>query len=134
MGGRRVDDLDDVLGDLRPRLGSPETEPEPLEGGITNRNYRVRLGGRDCVVRLAGKDTSLLAIDRVTEWLANSAAADLGLAPPVLARGEDWIVTGYVPGAPAQAADVRSRPEAIAEALRRFHGCGLELPSALLGS
>ena len=30
------------------------------EGGITNRNFRARFGGRECVVRLPGKDTELL--------------------------------------------------------------------------
>ena len=35
-----------------------------LAGGITNRNYRLRWGGRDCVLRMPGKDTALLGIDR----------------------------------------------------------------------
>ena len=26
-------------------LGAPEGEPAPLEGGITNRNFRARFGG-----------------------------------------------------------------------------------------
>ena len=38
-----------------------------LDGGITNRNFRMRLGGRDVVVRLPGKDTELLGIDRAAE-------------------------------------------------------------------
>jgi thiamine kinase-like enzyme len=123
-----VDDLDAVLDELRPRLGAPTADPAPLEGGITNRNYRVAFKGSDCVLRLAGKDTRLLGIDRRGELAANAAAADLGIAPPVLAWGDGWIVTQYMQGTPAEAADVRSRPEAIAQALRRFHDCGLELP------
>jgi thiamine kinase-like enzyme len=128
VGGWRVDDLDAVLSEVRPRLGPPVAEPEPLRGGITNRNYRVSFELTDCVVRLAGKDTSLLGIDRLAEWRANSLAAELGIAPPVLARGEGWIVTEYMQGTPAQAADVRDRPEPIAQALRRFHDSGAELP------
>ena len=42
----------------------PRRPPEALGGGITNHNLRVRYGGRDVVVRLAGKDTGLLGIDR----------------------------------------------------------------------
>ena len=52
------------LAALEPELGAPEGEPAALDGGITNRNFRVTLGGRDYVVRLPGKDTELLGIDR----------------------------------------------------------------------
>ena len=54
-------------------------------GGITNRNFRVTFGGDDYVVRLPGKDTGLLGIDREAERLANDAAAALGFAPAVAA-------------------------------------------------
>ena len=49
---------------LAPVLGEPEGAPVALAGGITNRNYRLRWGGRDCVLRMPGKDTALLGIDR----------------------------------------------------------------------
>ena len=45
-------------------LGAPTGTPIALDGGITNRNFRVRFGGRDYVVRLPGKDTALLGIGR----------------------------------------------------------------------
>ena len=45
---------------LEEQIGPPESAPVPLGGGITNHNLRVRYGGRDVVVRLAGKDTGLL--------------------------------------------------------------------------
>ena len=51
----------DSLGPISARLGELEGEPLPLEGGITNRNYRVRFAGSDVVVRLPGKDTEFLA-------------------------------------------------------------------------
>ena len=57
-------DLPRILEQLRRLLGEPEHDPEPLEGGITNRNYRVRIRGRDYVIRVPGKDTNLLGIDR----------------------------------------------------------------------
>lgn len=123
-----MDDLDAVMSELRPRLGAPTAVPIALDGGITNRNYRVRFKGHDCVLRLAGKDTGLLGINRRAEWFANSVAADLKIAPRVLAWGDGWIVTEYMDGTPAEAADVCSRPEAIAEGLRRFHDCGVEMP------
>ena len=56
-------------------MDEPEGAPEPLEGGITNRNYRARFDGRDYVIRVPGKDTSLLEIDRGAERVANERAA-----------------------------------------------------------
>lgn len=128
MGGRRVDDLEAALSELQIRLGPAAAEPEPLHGGITNRNFRVRFEAHDCVLRLPGKDTALLGIDRRAERLANQAAAELGIAPRLVAAGEGWLATEYAAGTPADAAAVRRAPEPIAEALRRFHDCGVELP------
>ena len=54
-----------------------------LEGGITNRNFLVDVDGERFVLRLAGKDTHLLGIDREVERAANEQAAGLGIAPPV---------------------------------------------------
>ena len=34
----------DLVERLRPALGEIEGSPEPLEGGITNRNFRLRAG------------------------------------------------------------------------------------------
>ena len=68
-------ELGAVLAALEDELGAPEGEPEPLDGGITNRNVRVRLRGRDCVIRLPGSGTALLGIDRGTERAATVAAA-----------------------------------------------------------
>jgi thiamine kinase-like enzyme len=105
------------------------TEPELVTGGITNHNYRVGLGGRICVLRIAGKDTSLLGIDRVAERAANQAAAALGLAPEVLAADEGWLVTEYVDAVPGEPATVRQMPEAVGRALRAVHDSGVELPA-----
>jgi thiamine kinase-like enzyme len=63
-------------------------EPEavnPLPGGLTNRNFRVDLGGAAYVVRIPGKDTALLGIDRGAEWEATRAAAAAGIGPEPVA-------------------------------------------------
>ena len=113
---------------LAPVLGEPESPPEPLEGGITNRNYRLRWGGRDCVLRLPGKDTRLLGIDRSAECAATRAAADAGVGPEVLAFDPSLgcLVTAWIEAAPAQ--DVRGHIPELADLLRRIHA-GPELPS-----
>jgi len=68
----------------------PEWEGEdpdvtPITIGITNRNFKVDIGGASFVVRLSGKDTELLGIDRAAENEAASAAAAAGVAPEVFA-------------------------------------------------
>ena len=124
-----MEELKDIVHDLEPELGPAEAEPAPLAGGITNRNYRVRLGGIDYVLRLHGKDTDLLGISREAEQAANEAAAELGLAPALAARFPGGMVTRYVPCQTLSAAEVAARAEEIAVALRRFHDADVTLPS-----
>ena len=49
--------LNDILKRLRATLGPLDGTPQPLDGGITNRNFRVTLGGEEYVMRQPGKDT-----------------------------------------------------------------------------
>ena len=114
-------------------LGPREGTVVQLEGGITNRNFRVNFGGRDYVVRLPGKRTKLLGIDRQSECIANKAGAQLGIAPQVAALLEEpsCLVTAFIPGRPMTVEELQT-PEAIAEVagdLRRLHESGTELPS-----
>jgi thiamine kinase-like enzyme len=125
-----VVELNDIVHDLEPELGPVEGRPEPLEGGITNRNYRVRMGGQEYVVRLHGKDTQLLGISRESEARASAAAAELGIAPFLAARFEGGMVTSYVPCEGLSERQVADRAEEIASALRSFHCSPVELPSA----
>ena len=122
-----------IVRQLTPLLGKPEREPEPLEGGITNRNYRVRFGDRDCVVRVPGKDTSLLGIDRGAERIANERAARIGVAPPVVAGLDDppAIVTEFVEGRGMEAADLAEPATltGVARSLRAIHELGETLPT-----
>ena len=121
-------DIADIVTRLEAQLGPARSAPVPLEGGITNRNYRVRFGDGDYVVRLPGKDTALLGISREAEREANAAAAALGLAPAVAAALEDCLVTEFVDCEQPSAAELRAAPEQIASALRTFHDRGPDLP------
>jgi thiamine kinase-like enzyme len=97
----------------------------PLPGGITNLNYRVDAGGRSFVVRLPGRGTEHLGIDRRREHACAQAAATSGVAPPVAAFFEDAgvLVTEYVRGhEPGE--DALRAPQTlgrVAAALRRYH-------------
>lgn len=115
---------------LEPELGRAETEPVALDGGMTNRNFRMTLGGRDVVVRLPGKDTELLGIDRAAERAATAAAAAAGVGPEVVAYREvpPCLVTAFIPGRQLTAADVREHVDEVAAALRAFHA-GPPLPT-----
>ena len=124
--------LADTLGPISARLGELEGEPVPLEGGITNRNYRVRFAGEDVVVRLPGKDTELLEIDRAAEKAAGEMAARAGVGPAVVAMLEDppCLITQFVVGESMQAEELRE-PGTLAEvavALRTLHACEERLP------
>jgi thiamine kinase-like enzyme len=126
-----MDELARIVQRLVPELGAPEGDPAPLEGGITNRNFRARLGGRDYVIRMPGKDTGLLEIDRGAEQAANRRASELGVAPPVAAALDDpvCLVTEFVAGEEMSSEDLRGAEVTarVAAALRRFHDSGLEL-------
>lgn len=99
-----------------------------LDGGITNRNLLVDVDGERFVLRLTGADTHLLGIDRDVERVANTRAADLGLAPAVVAflEPERYLVTRFVPGeaipGPAMADPVVL--DRIAPMLHTFHESG----------
>jgi thiamine kinase-like enzyme len=129
--------LEETLGPISARLGEIEGDPVPLEGGITNRNYRVRFAGEDLVVRLPGKDTGLLEIDRGAEKAAGELAASAGIGPEVVAMLDDppCLVTRFVEGEPMSAAELRD-PVTLAEvagALRTLHSRDERLPVAFSG-
>ncbi len=91
---------------------------EPLGGGITNRNFKVEARGQTFVLRVGGKDTELLGIDRSAEYAASLVAAELGIGPEVVAfiEPEGYLVTRYVDGEVGKV-DV----DRVGAVLRRLH-------------
>jgi thiamine kinase-like enzyme len=124
-----VPELNDILLRLEPLLGPRGDDPLPLDGGITNRNFRVVMGGVAYVIRLHGENTSLLGIDREAERLANELAAQLGIAPQVVAAIDGCLVTRFLECRQLAAGQVAERVDEIALALRAFHECGAQLPT-----
>jgi thiamine kinase-like enzyme len=96
-----------------------------LGGGITNHNVKVELDGDAYVLRVAGKDTGLLGIDRSVELAATRAAAALGIGPEVVAfvEPEGWLVTRFVTGEipPLELMREPAMLRRVAEALRAYH-------------
>src|SRR5439155_8955478 len=85
---------------LVPQLRDRAVTASPLVGGLTNRNYRIDAGGESYVLRVAGKETALLGIDRACEVACSRAAAELGVGPEVVAYlpGHHPMVQRFVPG------------------------------------
>ena len=102
-----------------------EASVEVLGGGITNHNLKVELDGELFVLRVAGKDTDLLGIDRGVELAATEAAAAAGIGPDVIAfvEPEGWLVTRFVEGVipPLERMAEPDLLERVASALRAFH-------------
>jgi len=105
---------------------SSATAVEPLVGGITNRNYRLRRPTGDVVVRLSDPGSAMLAIDRDNEYRNSVAAARSGAAPSVVEYlpGQGVLVVSWVDGRTYTDADVCAGGAAarIAVACRRLHG------------
>jgi thiamine kinase-like enzyme len=102
-----------------------EHTAEPLGGGITNRNFLVEVDGVRYVIRIGGKDTALLGIDRRVEHEASLVAEKLGVGPEVVAFDEPngYLVTRYIEGRVFPLEEI-VRPEnlrAVARTLRHIH-------------
>ena len=102
-----------------------------LAGGITNRNLLVDVDGDRFVLRLAGKDTELLGIDRSVERLAAQRASSLGIAPAVVAfvEPEQYLVTRFADGdaIPVEEMGQEDVLGHVGPMLRTFHESG-DLP------
>jgi hypothetical protein len=96
-----------------------------LGGGITNHNVKVTRPDGVVVLRVAGKDTDLLGIDRTVELAATRAAAEAGVGPEVVdfVEPEGWLVTRFVAGAipPPETLREPEQLRRVARALRAFH-------------
>jgi len=101
---------------------SEPVEPEPLAGGITNRNYLVRHRGERFVVRV-GVDIPVHHVMRANELAASRAAAAAGLSPEVVHHEPGALVLRFIEGDTLKPEDVRRRPmlERILPLLRRCH-------------
>jgi thiamine kinase-like enzyme len=116
--------LEDVLAAV-PELADARSV-EPLAGGLTNTNYKVVSPAGAFVVRISGKDTGLLAIDRENEAHNTRCAAEAGVGAPFVAwlPEHDALVLRFLDGEVMDAEKLQrgDRLPAIARACRRLHG------------
>jgi len=117
--------LDEVISRI-PGWTGATVVTSALGGGITNLNYRVDVDGTPFVVRIPGKDSELLGIDRRREHACTLAASQSDVGPEVahFLEEDGILVTHFVAGR-AMSAEEIGRPAAlrrVADALRRYHG------------
>ncbi len=96
-----------------------------LDGGITNRNFKVIVDGSSYVLRMGGVRTELLGIDRAVEHAASLRAEEIGIGPAVVAfvQSEGWLVTRFIDGRRIPPVEMREPKELgrVAAALRKIH-------------
>jgi thiamine kinase-like enzyme len=105
--------------------------PEPLTGGITNKNYLVRDRRERFVVRI-GDDIPVHQVMRFNELAASRAAATVGLSPQVVHSEPGALVFRFIEGKTLSAEDVRPRPM-LARILPLIRRCHREMPQHLRG-
>ena len=83
-----------------PGWNAADARVAPLIGGITNQNYRVDIGGETFVLRIGGKGTHFLGIDRGRESICTAIAAQVGVGAEVIhfLPAEDVLVTRFIDG------------------------------------
>jgi thiamine kinase-like enzyme len=110
-----------------------ESAVSVVEGGLSNRAWRLESAGTSWFVRLGHPGALALGVDRSSECRLLAAVAAAGLAPEVFAcePAAGLLVTRFVTGAPWQAADVAAEwnLRRLAGQLRILHG--LPVPAGI---
>src|SRR5712691_10764143 len=113
-----------ILGQI-PGLNAADPVITPLIGGITNQNYRVDIGGESFVLRIGGKGTHLLGIDRERESTCTAIAAQVGVGAEVVhfLASEDVLVTRFIVGSgiSPETATQPATLRRIVDSIRRYH-------------
>ena len=128
--------MDDIIAALRqiPRFAGVEPQAVTVTrlGGLTNKNWKVELGGEAFVLRLAGIGTEAY-INRVNEAVNARAAAAAGVGPEVIHfdSSTGLMVTRYLAGTITMSnvlfAQREGAPARAALALKQMHRSGQRL-------
>ena len=114
-------EFDDLL-DKVPRLQN-RTAVSELSGGLTNRNLKISTASGNYVARISSNKSSLLAIDRQSEYENSKIAAGIGVGAPVFDYLPEFglLVIGYLPGKTYSNLDVSNNLNRIASACNLLH-------------
>ena len=117
--------VDEAIARVPMWTNAQDIQVSPLEGGITNLNYRVDVDGKSFHLRISGQNTEMLGINREHEYKANLVAGELGIAPEVIyfIEPEGYLVTRFIDGRPIPPEEMK-RPAnvlRVAETLHNIH-------------
>ena len=103
---------------LRPRTSITE-----LSGGLTNRNFLVQTPDEKYVARVSSNSSSLLSIDRGSEFINSTIAGKGKVGAEVLdyLPGEGLLLISYIKGKTYGAEDVGANLKRIATSLLSLH-------------
>src|SRR5262249_52858730 len=108
-----------------PGWNAAEAKVSPLEGGITNQNYRVDAGGGIFLLRIGGKGTHLVGLDsrRGRVWTAIAARGGVGAEVVCFLEAEDVLVTRFIVGSvlTPEAAAQHDMLRRIVASMQRYH-------------
>jgi thiamine kinase-like enzyme len=125
QGNAPVDPMLDPVIERMPAWSARSIRISALSGGITNRNFRVDVDDESYVVRIYGRQTELLGVNRSHEYECNVSAAATGVAPQVVAYFPELasIVTRFVSGKAIPPDEIGSNENIrrVAQAIRRLH-------------
>jgi thiamine kinase-like enzyme len=118
QSSHEYDNLLDKVSRLQNRIAVTE-----LSGGLTNRNLKVSTASGDYVARISSNKSSLLAIDRRSEYENSKIAAGIGVGAPVFDYLPDFglLVIGYIPGKTYSEIDVSNNLGRIASTCKLLH-------------
>lgn len=121
-----ADSLTSILNRVPIFTGKTDLAITDLSGGITNRNYKIETSdGQAYVLRVGGNDTSLLGINRQTEYACTLAASQVGVAPKPVAflQPEGYLVTRFIAGVglPADTIGSHENIQRVVGSIKKYH-------------
>ena len=105
---------------------------EAMEGGITNRNFRVEHGNELFFVRL-GEDIPEHGVYRFNELAASRAAFACGISPEVVHAESGAMVLRFIEGKTLEAENLRDR-STMQKVVSLLKKCHQEMPQHLPGT
>ena len=104
---------------------------EPIDGGITNRNFVATDQGRKYFVRM-GNDIPLHGVMRFNELQASRAAAKVGLSPTVVHQVPGILILDFIEGKTLAEEDIR-QDSYLRQIVPMLHTCHRELTKNVRG-
>lgn len=119
-----MDEIEQIIARVPGWSQARDLKVERIEG-LTNMNFRLTVDGESYVLRVSGKNTSRLGINRQHEMVALEEAAKAGIGPEVVhyLQPEGHLVTRWIDGRHWEAAEYRT-PENVrllTEMVKRVH-------------